>query len=162
MRVWRFITQKTQQGVKSGVGVRRTTGNKEIDRQVCRRAFRPLIRLEALILAKQAPGYGASANSDNWPGRGHGVVAFEQGFTHVARYRPGQRDGVGMARGGYKVHAKAADVKNDCGQHIKVGFTCPATGGCNLAQLERTGEAPGRARLDWQLGQEKAPRVAGV
>jgi hypothetical protein len=84
----------------------------------------------------RATRYGTCADGDGYLGVGHGIVCFFQGEFHILRNRPSNKQTIGVSWRSDKLNAEPAEVVNNGGQDVGIGFTSVAAARRDLSQFQ--------------------------
>src|SRR5579875_905227 len=88
------------------------------------------------MVAKRTARYRTRTHGDdNFWGRNRRIGLFQR-QPHVARYRAGNQQAVGMSWRGHELDTKAAQVVCHCTEHVDIRFAPGATAGADLPELE--------------------------
>ena len=112
----------------------RTAGDKEVNFQQIRQGN------DLAAAPKRSTRESATTGCDNDFRRRNGGIGVQKRGFHVAGHRSGDKDAVGMARGGDKIDSEAGKVEEGRGQNVGVGLATVAAGGGYLPKLEGPAE----------------------
>ena len=126
---------EAEEAIEDGDGVWRTAGDIQVNRN---KGIGAVVYLA--VAGKRAAGYGASADGDDQTGFGKRGVGFLQGKGHVFGDGAGDEESVGVARGCDNLDAEAAEVKDNGGEDVDVGFAGVAAAGADLSEFEGAAE----------------------
>ena len=135
-------SQEPQQAVEDCNGVRRATGNEEIDGQQFAAAV-----VDLWMIQERAAADCTGADGDHKLGAGHGGIRVQQGGPHILAYRPGDDDAVGMAGRRHELNAETAQVENHRAQDVEVRLAGIAAPCADLAEFERAAQQSPRFLL---------------
>jgi hypothetical protein len=122
-----------ENAVQEGVRIGRATGNIDIHRDDLLHAAQT-----GVVLAKDTAAAPASPDRHDQPRLRRGVICLPQGQLHVARYRAGHEQHVGMARRGNKVNAEPLDVIHRAVQPHDLQLATVARPGIHFADVQGT------------------------
>src|SRR5262245_34085145 len=115
--------------------MRRAAWDVKVDRNG---AVRAVVNLPMVDIGSAGDRTGADGDDDLRGG--NGVVRLLEREPHVLGDRPGDKQAVGVARGGHVLDAQPTEVEDDRPQNVHVSLAAVATTGAHNPELEGSPE----------------------